>query len=63
MATSGRAGALSFDHKPTNPTERARIIRAGSYVNPEGRVDGNLNLSRAIGDLAHKSNSKIQLKD
>lgn len=63
MGTSGRAGALSFDHKPTNPTERARIIRAGSYVNAEGRVDGNLNLSRAIGDLAHKTNSKIHLKD
>lgn len=25
MATQGKAQGLSFDHKPTNPTERARI--------------------------------------
>ena len=54
---------LSFDHKPTNPQERARISKAGSYVNAEGRVDGNLNLSRAIGDLIHKGNKRLPLKD
>lgn len=54
---------LSYDHKPTNPGERARISKAGSYVNAEGRVDGNLNLSRAIGDLIHKGNKRLPLKD
>ena len=34
-------------------TEKARIIKAGSVVT-EGRVDGNLNLSRALGDMKHK---------
>ena len=34
--------------------ERDRIYRAGSTVNFEGRIDGNLNLSRAIGDLPYK---------
>ena len=30
-----------------------RIEKAGSYVK-EGRVDGNLNLSRSLGDLKYK---------
>ena len=63
LATQGRATALSIDHKPTHPGERLRITRAGSFVNAEGRVDGNLNLSRAIGDLMHKRNPNLGLKD
>ena len=50
LGSLGKATALSFDHKPTHPTERLRITKAGSFVNEEGRVNGNLNLSRAIGD-------------
>ena len=61
MGVSGKNVALSFDHKPTNPTERQRITRAGSTVNGEGRIDGNLNLSRAIGDIAHKKNKRLPL--
>ena len=41
---------LSYDHKPENKSEYDRIIKAGGYV-VDGRVDGDLNLSRAIGDL------------
>ena len=35
-------------------------------VEPEvrmGRIDGNLNLSRAIGDIAHKKNVRLQLHE
>ena len=56
LGQGGKATPLSFDHKPTNPTERLRITKAGSFVNGEGRVDGSLNLSRAIGDHHHKRN-------
>lgn len=63
LGAQGRAVPLSYDHKPTNPSERARIAKAGSYVNHEGRVDGNLNLSRAIGDLIHKGNKRLSLKE
>lgn len=31
-----------------------RITRAGGFVNQFGRVNGNLNLSRSIGDLKYK---------
>eukprot|EP00421_Protoceratium_reticulatum_P050521 CAMPEP_0168444598 /NCGR_PEP_ID=MMETSP0228-20121227/45132_1 /TAXON_ID=133427 /ORGANISM="Protoceratium reticulatum, Strain CCCM 535 (=CCMP 1889)" /LENGTH=428 /DNA_ID=CAMNT_0008459047 /DNA_START=72 /DNA_END=1354 /DNA_ORIENTATION=+ len=59
-AVLGRAGAacaLSEDHKPELPSERARIEKAGGTVQqvPGGaRVQGDLNLSRAFGDLRYK---------
>lgn len=63
VGESGRAIPLSIDHKPTMKKERDRIYKAGSTVNIEGRIDGNLNLSRAIGDIAHKKNTKLSLKE
>ena len=50
----GKAEALSFDHKPQQQTESSRITKAGGFVNQFGRVNGNLNLSRSIGDLKYK---------
>jgi serine/threonine protein phosphatase PrpC len=34
--------------------ELHRITNAGGFVNQFGRVNGNLNLSRSIGDLKYK---------
>ena len=45
---------LSFDHKPLQNREMNRITNAGGFVNQFGRVNGNLNLSRSIGDLKYK---------
>jgi serine/threonine protein phosphatase PrpC len=53
------AQELSFDHKPDNEKEKARIIKAGGSV-VEGRVDGNLNLSRALGDLRYKKDKNLK---
>jgi len=50
--------ALSKDHKPELESERQRIQKAGGYVS-QGRVNDNLNLSRAIGDLEYKRNSSL----
>ena len=50
---------LSVDHKPDLETELARITKAGGTV-AEGRVDGNLNLSRALGDLHYKGNKSLK---
>ena len=36
-----------------------RIVAAGGFVNQVGRVNGNLNLSRAIGDLKYKQAKHI----
>jgi len=53
MGAGGRCTALSFDHKPEGEVEIARITKCGSQI-IDGRVDGNLNLTRALGDLKHK---------
>lgn len=50
--------ALSFDHKPTLKSEQSRIIAADGFVEMD-RVNGNLALSRAVGDFEFKSNPKL----
>ncbi|KAM3146079.1 hypothetical protein pb186bvf_001736 [Paramecium bursaria] len=50
---------MSVDHKPDNPEEKARIEKAGGFVN-DGRVNGNLNLSRALGDLEYKRDNRLR---
>lgn len=56
---NGETTALSTDHKPDVEVERQRIQNAGGYVS-EGRVNDNLNLTRAIGDLEYKKNFSLQ---
>lgn len=51
-----RAGVplpLSRDHKPKVAAERQRILQAGGFI-VDGRVNGDLSLSRALGDFRHK---------
>ncbi|BEI90186.1 uncharacterized protein CcaverHIS019_0302560 [Cutaneotrichosporon cavernicola] len=55
LGYKGEAKAMSNDHKPTNKEETARITSAGGFVE-FGRVNGNLALSRAIGDFEFKQN-------
>ncbi|KAB5588992.1 Protein phosphatase [Ceratobasidium theobromae] len=74
MSVKGVVKELSFDHKPQNPcayasffasrahfplAETSRITAAGGYVE-YNRVNGNLALSRAIGDFEFKQNYAIQ---
>jgi len=58
IGVKGQVEPLSFDHKPTNDGERARISKAGGYVE-FGRVNGNLALSRALGDFDFKKNYSL----
>lgn len=53
----GVARPLSFDHKPVNAEESRRINAAGGWVE-FNRVNGNLALSRALGDFSFKCNSE-----
>ncbi|KAF2740622.1 protein phosphatase-like protein 2c [Polyplosphaeria fusca] len=58
LGIKGRAKPLSYDHKPQNETEKARIQAAGGFVD-FGRVNGNLALSRAIGDFEFKKSAEL----
>jgi len=58
LGMKGRAKPLSYDHKPQNEGESARIRAAGGFID-FGRVNGNLALSRAIGDFEFKKNAKL----
>ena len=60
LARGGKAVDLSEDHKPEDRVEITRIEKAGGYVTDEGRVNGCLNLSRAIGDLRYKANINLR---
>ena len=58
MGKSGIAVEMSVDHKPECEVEIARITKAGSTIS-DGRVDGNLNLTRSLGDLKYKSRENL----
>jgi len=66
MCRAGKPVELSHDHKPNDETERRRIEAAGGRVEEirvgprvHHRVNGNLNLSRAIGDMEYKKRPEL----
>mmetsp|Transcript_84490 Transcript_84490/g.242595 ORF Transcript_84490/g.242595 Transcript_84490/m.242595 type:complete len:363 (-) Transcript_84490:60-1148(-) len=70
LCRRGQAVEMSEDHKPNLPGELRRIHRAGGCVMEQHvagtthyRVNGNLNLSRSIGDLNYKQNFQLPPKD
>ena len=58
LSRGGQAVAMSNDHKPEDHIEHQRIYNAGCTI-VDGRVNGNINLSRAIGDLEYKENKSL----
>ncbi|XP_006995578.1 protein phosphatase 1G isoform X1 [Peromyscus maniculatus bairdii] len=59
VSEGGKALDMSYDHKPEDEVELARIKNAGGKVTMDGRVNGGLNLSRAIGDHFYKRNKNL----
>lgn len=70
LCRAGRPVELSHDHKPNDECERRRIYAAGGTVQESQvgqgahartnyRVNGNLNLSRSIGDLQYKKRTDL----
>ncbi|KAF8517426.1 PP2C-domain-containing protein [Hysterangium stoloniferum] len=58
LSVKGEVKPLSYDHKPQNEVETSRITAAGGFIE-FGRVNGNLALSRAIGDFEFKKNYSL----
>jgi len=63
LCRAGKAVELSTDHKPEDEVELARIEKAGAKVTENGRVNGGLNLSRALGDHVYKMNKELSAED
>ncbi|XP_069696175.1 probable protein phosphatase 2C T23F11.1 isoform X2 [Periplaneta americana] len=61
-SVGGNVDVLSLDHKPGNDTEIKRIQAAGGWVE-FNRVNGNLALSRALGDFVFKKNEKKKAEE
>ncbi|XP_074316562.1 putative protein phosphatase 2C 21 isoform X2 [Silene latifolia] len=62
MSKGGQALELSKDHKPELEVEQERILKAGGFIHG-GRVNGCLNLARAIGDMEFKRNKVLPAEE
>ncbi|XP_028037886.1 probable protein phosphatase 2C 11 [Bombyx mandarina] len=63
LCRDGTAIDMSIDHKPEDLPELERITKAGGKVSNDGRINGGLNLSRAIGDHSYKQNKDLGAKE
>lgn len=63
LCRDGQAVELSLDHKPEDAPEMERIVKAGGEVTGDGRVNGGLNLSRALGDHSYKQNMVLPAEE
>lgn len=63
ICREGKAIDMSIDHKPEDTPEHERITKAGGKVSNDGRINGGLNLSRAIGDHSYKQNKNLGPKE
>ena len=61
LCRGGKSLDLSVDHKPEDDIERKRIENAGAKIEGDGRVNGGLNLSRAIGKMFRLSTLQISM--
>ncbi|PSN53499.1 hypothetical protein C0J52_16748 [Blattella germanica] len=63
VCRNGQAVEMSLDHKPEDDIEKTRIVKAGGRVNFDGRVNGGLNLSRALGDHSYKQSEGLSAEE
>ncbi|XP_023530639.1 probable protein phosphatase 2C 8 isoform X2 [Cucurbita pepo subsp. pepo] len=61
--SSLKAIVLTREHKAIYPQERARIQKAGGVVGSNGRLQGRLEVSRALGDRQFKKLGVIATPD
>ena len=62
ICKNGIGYQMSHDHKPDSAKEKNRVYKSKGWVN-EGRIMGNLNLSRSLGDFEYKQDKNLSPKD
>uniref|UniRef100_K3WKP7 PPM-type phosphatase domain-containing protein n=1 Tax=Globisporangium ultimum (strain ATCC 200006 / CBS 805.95 / DAOM BR144) TaxID=431595 RepID=K3WKP7_GLOUD len=62
LGKNGNTTPMSFDHKPMNESERNRIDKAGGMVRGN-RVNGDLAVSRALGDYTYKQRPDLRAEE
>jgi serine/threonine protein phosphatase PrpC len=62
ISRKGVAVGLSDDHKPFHDVEKARIEKAGGFVEDK-RVNGTLAVARAMGDFAFKQETQMTAEE
>jgi len=58
LSRGGTAVRLSRDHKPTEESEKLRIIELKGFIDKDNRVNGLIGVSRALGDHHMKGPGK-----
>lgn len=58
LCRGGAAVCLSMDHKPEQPEEAERIVAGGGFVR-DNRVNGELAMSRSMGDFGYKAQKSL----
>ena len=60
LCRAGKAVPLSRDQKADSPSEIGRIVESGGFVT-DGRVMGDIAVSRAFGDIDFKCEEQVTL--
>lgn len=53
ISRNSAVSRLTFDHKPTDEGEAKRVIAGGAFIR-DGRVNGMIGITRALGDHTMK---------
>lgn len=59
LCRAGRAEAITKDHRPGSPEERARIVDSGGFLDSDCYLNGEIGVSRALGDFHLDSIKKL----
>lgn len=62
IASNSRTISMTEDHKPSTFEEHERISKAGGFVAMD-RVNGELAMSRALGDFQYKVNPNLSVEE
>ena len=58
----GNVEQITIDQKPELEEEKKRVEKAGGVI-MNGRIDGDINVSRSLGDFRYKNNTQLSREE